>query len=270
MMPDESSTHLRKKSLKHLLWLTDPEAVYNAALGLYDLNLAAIVALNSQKYPKEFLPFLKSLECLPPAIMRHTIDLRRGRYASALKNIVSAGDEYHEDCMKLLNCNPQLFPLSLQLFRPCLKPLKIIALTEPDKRRQIFEAWGDHLSEEKCFRDAALTYQCCSSYQKSLKAYRACGDWRAVFTVAGLLKLKKEEIVQLAHELCDEFQEIGKAGDAARIALEYCSNVDRGLNYYIMAREWEEALRVAYVHSRLDLVENVKRRSFGMCHVADF
>ncbi|XP_062193409.1 elongator complex protein 1 [Phragmites australis] len=235
-----------EESLKHLLWLTDPEAVFNAALGLYDLNLAAIVALNSQKDPKEFLPFLKSLECLPPAIMRYKIDLRLGRYASALKNIISAGNEYHEDCMKLLNDNPQLFPLGLQLF------------TDPDKRRQIFEAWGDHLSEEKCFGDAALTYQCCSLYQKALKAYRACGDWRGVFTVVALLKLKEEEIVQLAHELCDEFQELGKPGDAARIALQYCSDVDKSVSCYITAREWEEALRVAYMHSRHDLVETVR------------
>ncbi|CAN6282278.1 unnamed protein product [Urochloa humidicola] len=235
-----------EESLKHLLWLTDTEAVFGAALGLYDLNLAAIVALNSQKDPKEFLPFLKSLECLPPAVMRYTIDLKLGRYESALRNIVSAGNEYHEDCMKLLNSNPQLFPLALQLFN------------EPEKRNEILEAWGDHLSEEKCFGDAALTYQCCSSYQKSLKAYRDCGDWKGVFTVAGLLELGKKEITQLAHELCDEFQALGKPGDAARVALEYCSDADKGVSYYIMAREWEEALRVAYMVSRHDLVETVR------------
>ncbi|KAF8673892.1 hypothetical protein HU200_048339 [Digitaria exilis] len=235
-----------EESLKHLLWLTDTEAVFGAALGLYDLNLAAIVALNSQKDPKEFLPFLKSLECLPPAVMRYTIDLRLGRYESALRNIVSAGNEYHKDFMKLLHANPQLFPLGLQLFH------------EPDKRNEILEAWGDHLSEEKCFGDAALTYQCCSSYQKSLKAYRACGDWRGVFTVAGLLELEKEEITQLAHELCDEFQALGKPGDAARVALEYCSDAERGVSYYIMAREWEEALRVAYMRSGHDLVGTVR------------
>ncbi|KAI5012083.1 hypothetical protein ZWY2020_024217 [Hordeum vulgare] len=235
-----------EESLKHLLWLTEPEAVFNAALGLYDLNLAAIVALNSQKDPKEFLPFLKGLECLPPAIMRYTIDLKLARYESALRNIVSAGNEYHADCMELLNSNPQLFPLGLQLF------------SDPDKRHQILEAWGDHLFEEKCFGEAAITYQCCSSYQKSLKAYHVCGDWRGVFTVTGLLNFTKEEILQLAQELCDEFQALGKPGDAATIALEYCSDVDRGVGCYIMAREWEEALRVAYMHSRQDLVDTVK------------
>ncbi|KAM0870604.1 hypothetical protein ACQ4PT_039858 [Festuca glaucescens] len=235
-----------EESLKHLLWLTEPEAVFNAALGLYDLNLAAIVALNSQKDPREFLPFLKSLECLPPAIMRYTVDLKLARYESALRNIVSAGNEYHEECMGLLKSNPQLFPLGLQLF------------SDPDKRHQILEAWGDHLSEEKCFGEAAITYQCCLSYQKSLKAYHACGDWRGVFTVAGLLEFKKEEILQLAQELCDEFQALGKSGDAAKIALDYCSDVDRGVGCYISAREWEEALRVAYMHGRQDLVETVR------------
>ncbi|XP_072975367.1 elongator complex protein 1 [Typha angustifolia] len=235
-----------EESLKHLLWLTDPEAVYDAALGLYDLNLAAIVALNSQKDPKEFLPFLKGLECLSPVIMRYKIDLRLNRYDSALKHIVSAGDDYHEDCMNLLNSNPELFSLGLQLF------------TDPAKKRQILEAWGDHLYAAKCFEDAATTYLCCSSYQKSLKAYRSCGDWKCVLTVAAILKLGKEEILQLANELCEEFQELGKPAEAATIALEYCKDFVRGVRYYIMARKWEEALRIAYMHGREDLVTDVR------------
>ncbi|XP_008810803.1 elongator complex protein 1 [Phoenix dactylifera] len=235
-----------EESLKHLLWLTDPEAVYEAALGLYDLNLAAIVALNSQKDPKEFLPFLKGLENLPPAVMRYTIDLRLRRYESALKHIVSAGDAYYEDCINLLKNNPELFPLGLQLF------------TDDIKRRQVQEAWGDHLHAEKCFEDAGVAYLCCSSYQKALRAYRACGDWRDLFIVAGLLKLGKEEILHLANELCEEFQALGNPAEAAKIALEYCADVARGVNYFIMAREWDEALRVAFMNEREDLISDVK------------
>lgn len=235
-----------EESLKHLLWLTDPEAVYNAALGLYDLNLAAIVALNSQKDPKEFLPYLKGLESLPPAVMRYTIDLKLRNYESALKNIVSAGDDYYEDCMNLLTSNPQLFPLGLQLF------------TDNVKRRQIMEKWGHHLFAEKCFEDAATTFLCCSLYQNSLRAYRACGNWKGVFTVAGLLKLEKGQILQLANELCEEFQALGKTAEAAKISIEYCHDIVRAVNYYIMAREWEEALRIAYMHEREDLITAVK------------
>ncbi|OVA18310.1 IKI3 [Macleaya cordata] len=244
--PRRKSYPSAEESLKHLLWLSDSEAVYEAALGLYDLHLSAIVALNSQKDPKEFLPFLQGLERMQPGIMQYTIDLKLHRYESALKHIVSAGDAYYEDSMNLMKNNPQLFPLGLQLF------------TNDSKRSQVLEAWGDHLNDTKCFEDAATTYLCCSSLEKALKAYRACGNWKGVLTVAGLLNLAKKEILQLANELCEEIQALGKPAEAAKIALEYCDDVVSGVGFFVSAREWEEALRVAFMHRRDDLISEVK------------
>ncbi|XP_042511807.1 elongator complex protein 1 isoform X2 [Macadamia integrifolia] len=244
--PQRKSYPSAEEATKHLLWLTNSEAVYEAALGLYDLNLAAIVALNSQKDPKEFLPFLQGLERMPPLIMKYTIDLKLQRYESALKNIVSAGDAYYEDSINLMKNNPQLFPLGIQLF------------TDPFKRSQILEAWGDHLHGDKCFEDAATSYLCCSSLEKALKAYRACGHWKGVLTVAGFLKLGKEEVLRLANELCEELQALGKPAEAAKIALEYCDDVASGIQFLISAREWEEALRIGFIHRREDLISEVK------------
>ncbi|XP_059317662.1 elongator complex protein 1 isoform X1 [Lycium ferocissimum] len=235
-----------EEALKHLLWLSDSEAVFEASLGLYDLNLAAIVALNSQKDPKEFLPYLQELENMPIVLMRYNIDLRLQRFEAALQHIVSAGDAYFEDSMILMKKNPQLFPSGLQL------------VTDSVKRNQVLEAWGDHLSSTKCFEDAAATYLCCSCLDKALKAYRECGNWGGVLTVAGLIKLGKEEMLQLAQELCEELQALGKPGDAAKIALEYCADVSAGVSFLVSAREWEEALRTAFLHRRDDLVLEVK------------
>lgn len=247
--PRRLSCPSAEEALKHLLWLSDSEAVFDAALGLYDLNLAAIVALNSQRDPKEFLPFLQELESMPAFLMRYNIDLKLRRFESALKHIVSAGDAYYADSMNLLKKNPQLFPLGLQL------------ITDPVKRAQVLEAWGDHLSDEKCFEDAAAIYLCCSRLEKALKEYRACGNWNRVFTVAGLLKLDKDGITQLAHELCEELQVLGKPGEAAKIALEYCGDVNSGIQLLIIAREWEEALRVSFMHRREDLISELKNAS---------
>ncbi|KAJ8540357.1 hypothetical protein K7X08_030276 [Anisodus acutangulus] len=238
-----------EETLKHLLWLSDSEAVFEAALGLYDLNLAAIVALNSQKDPKEFLPYLQELENMPIVLMRYNIDLRLQRFEAALQHIVSAGDAYFEDSMILMKKNPQLFPSGLQL------------VTDSVKRNQVLEAWGDHLSSTKCLEDAATTYLCCSCLDKALKAYRECGNWGGVLTVAGLIKLGKEEVLQLAQELCEELQALGKPGDAAKIALEYCADVSAGISFLVSAREWEEALRTAFLHRRDDLVLEVRTAS---------
>lgn len=239
-----------EEALKHLLWLCDPDAVFEAALGLYDLNLAAIVALNAQKDPKEFLPFLQGLERLPTFIMQYRIDLRLRRYEKALKHIVSAGEAYHAECMTLLKEQPQLFPFGIQLF------------TDLSKRRQVYEAWGDHLMDEKCFEEAATTFLCCFCLEKALKAYRAGGCWGGVLTVAGLLKLGKEEVLQLAHELFEELQALGKPGEAAKVALEYCGDFNSAINLLITAREWEEALRIAFMHRNDDLIAEVKNASF--------
>jgi elongator complex protein 1 len=82
-----------------------------------------------------------------------------------------------------------------------------------------------------------------------------------VLTVAGLLNLGKDEVLHLAGELCEELQALGKPGEAAKIALEYCGDVNSGVNLLISARDWEEAMRVVYMHRREDLVKVVKDAS---------
>ncbi|MCD9640312.1 Elongator complex protein 1 [Datura stramonium] len=63
-----------EEALKHLLWLSDPEAVFEAVLGLYDLNLAAIIALNSQKDPKEFVLRLQRFEAaFQHIVLKHNV-----------------------------------------------------------------------------------------------------------------------------------------------------------------------------------------------------
>ncbi|XP_073315059.1 elongator complex protein 1 [Primulina huaijiensis] len=238
-----------EEALKHLLWLSDIEAVFEAALGLYDLNLAAIVALNSQKDPKEFLPLLEELENMPMLLMKYKIDLKLRRYESALRHIFSAGDPYYNNFTDLMINVPELYPLGLQL------------IDQPHKKRQILEAWGDHLFSSKCFEDAATTYLCSFHLEKALKAYRACGNWRGVLTVAGLIKLGKDELLHLARELCEELQALGKLGDAAKIVLDYCGDINNGISLLVQAREWEEALRIAFLHQRGDLVSVVKSSS---------
>ncbi|XP_010520124.1 PREDICTED: elongator complex protein 1 isoform X2 [Tarenaya hassleriana] len=247
--PRQKSCPSAEEALKHLLWLLDSDAVFEAALGLYDLNLAAIVALNAQQDPKEFLPYLQELERMPEPLMRYNIDLKLHRFDSALRNIVLAGDNHYSDCMSLMKKNPQLYPLGLQL------------ITDPHKAEEVLEAWGDHLSDEKRFEDAATNYLCCSKLDKALKAYRECGDWSGVFRVAGLMKLCKDETLKLAYEVCEELNALGKPGEAAKVALEHCGDISGGINLLINAREWEEGLRVAFLHRRDDMISMLKDAS---------
>lgn len=51
---------------------------------------------------------------------------------------------------------------------------------------------------------------------------------------------------------------LGKPAEAAKIALEYCADVTKSVGHYITAREWNEALRIGYMHAWEDLVSDVK------------
>ncbi|KAI7998305.1 Elongator complex protein 1 [Camellia lanceoleosa] len=73
--------------------------------------------------------------------------------------------------------------------------------------------------------------------------------------------------MQLAHELCEELQALGKHGEAAKIALEYCGDVNGGINLLVSARDWEEALRIAFMHWREDLISEVKNASLECANI---
>ncbi|CAM6119410.1 unnamed protein product [Calypogeia fissa] len=231
-------------AVKHLIWLSDADSVFNAALGLYDLHLAAMVASNSQKDPKEFLPLLEELGNMPAAQMRYNIDCRLGKYESALRNCADMGSDHFVTCIELVKANPMLFPYSLQIFK------------DTEKRTRLLDVWGDHLLEEGKFEDAGATFCASLSFVKALAAYRLGGFWESAMTVAGRLGKSPAEIVEIATEVKDELQAMGRPREAAKLALDYCKDVEGAISLLLEAHDWLEVGRLAYLHERKDLVDS--------------
>ncbi|KAL2642617.1 hypothetical protein R1flu_010204 [Riccia fluitans] len=230
-------------AVKHLIWLTDADSVFNVALGLYDLHLAAIVASHAQRDPKEFLPLLEELGSLPSPHMRYTIDCRLGRYESAMRNCVQMGEDHFENCVKLMRANPTLFPTGLQLYK------------DQEKKNQILDAWGDYLLDEKKFDDAGATFCACSRFERALDSYRLGGQWEHVMVMAGRLGKSASDIRELAVELRDELEAMGRPKEAARIALDYLEDVEGSMRLLLDAQEWAEVARLGYLKNQQQLIE---------------
>jgi hypothetical protein len=62
---------------------------------------------------------------------------------------------------------------------------------------------------------------------------------------------------QLAHGLAEQLSSSGAAADAAVLLVQYLGDVDGGVAALVGAREWREALRVAYAAGRDDLADTV-------------
>jgi len=176
--------------------------------------------------------------------MCYTIDCKLCRYESALKHIAAAGDAYFEECLQLIKSNPKLFALGLDIFK------------DSGKRAVILEAWGDHLFSEERFEEAAMAYCSTFSFQKALGSFRAGGLWKEALTMAGMLRLTTDEISSFANDLCEELQALGKPAEAAKIALDYCKDVQGAINLLLTAREWMEALRIGFLYDMGELVKS--------------
>jgi elongator complex protein 1 len=75
-----------------LLGLVDSHEVWEAALGLYDLEMTANVARLSGRDPREYLPLLEALAAKPDRECCFEIDMMLKRYGKAVVHAIKGGD----------------------------------------------------------------------------------------------------------------------------------------------------------------------------------
>eukprot|EP00850_Spirogloea_muscicola_P001379 SM000005S17176 [mRNA] locus=s5:653029:657762:+ [translate_table: standard] len=279
-MVDETATICTRISaeaaLRHLMWLADGDRVFDAALGMYDCRLAAMVASLSQKDPAEILPLLRELQSKPQPLMRATIDRRLGRMESALRNLAQAGSDHLETCLQLLRDHPQLFPAAIAIFAAGSGGTEQAGGSSDAISRQcVLQEWGQHLQKAEQFRKAAGAFLMAGLPDSALAAYRAGGLWRGAMLLASRLKMPLDELRELRSGLLKELLHMGKHEEAARcfmdrMAMEYCDDKVGTVGLLVQVHHWEEAARVAYVHGLDDIVDgmirdNVVERARDLC-----
>ena len=147
-----SSSRLSSSAaLRHLLALEGAKALFDAAIGTYDVSLAYMVGQNSNMDPGEYVPELRRLQAMPPALRRADVDLRLGRHASAVANLLEGGDVAGA-CE--VAARRRLFPAALAAARA--EP----SADDPDgtpPRTIVARAYAAQLADESRHEDAAVT-----------------------------------------------------------------------------------------------------------------
>lgn len=261
------------EAIRHLLLHVDPDRLYEAAIGLYDLPLAFAVASEAQRDPGAALEELRALGRERDARLRRAaIDSRLGRHDRAAAHLLSAGPAHFERALGLAKEHG-----FLRRFVAMVRAQRVQEdeeeVEEGDKQRrptrdakraqlsEALSAYGERLFASGRFEDAALAFAAAahpSAWPRAVDAYRAAGSWRAALAcAAGPARWPLERVRALAAELVDELRASGQPKGAAELALDVLSDVDQAAQLFSEAGEWRCGLQLCYSRGREDLVDTV-------------
>ncbi|RMZ85742.1 hypothetical protein DV737_g413, partial [Chaetothyriales sp. CBS 132003] len=174
-------------AVAHLCFLSEPNHLYTTALGLYDLDVTLLIAQHSQRDPREYMPFLQSLNSLSLLRRRYTIDNHLKRYAKALASLVAL--ESHDEA-EAYTLRHTLYTDALDLYKYSLV-----------HRQQYTRLYAAHLASQSQNMQAAVLYESLGDYASAQALYALAHRWRESLTCATLVPVSPSNLTALATQL---------------------------------------------------------------------
>lgn len=203
----KSSSSDAESAISHLCFLTDPNTLYNVSISLYDLELTLLVAQQSQRDPREYLPYLRHLHSLEPLRRAFEIDNSLGYHAKALTSLhaLSAHDEAEAYILK-----HHLFVHALDLYK--YSPPNISLYTRH---------YAAHLASTSHPLQAAILYESLNDHATAYSLYALAHRWRESLSSALLSnpRLSQDQLsfhaISLMTTLNEETRDFKSAAEIA-------------------------------------------------------
>ncbi|KAF2720807.1 IkappaB kinase complex, IKAP component [Polychaeton citri CBS 116435] len=231
------------QGIEHICFLADTNQLYDTALGQYDLDLTLLIAQQSQKDPREYLPYLQGLNELPQLRQRFAIDNDLKRYRKALHHlqVMDAFDE-----VKLFVEKHELYSAAIELYR-----------YDNSRLIELMRLYAEYLSSRNRYEDAGMAYEYVTDYKAAYECYRSASLWRECLAAARLAGISESEISSSAYDLAEGLEEIKDFDSAATLHLEYLNSLEDALRALCKGYLFAEAMRLAASRSRTDLLATI-------------
>lgn len=243
----QEDSQMADKAVEHICFLADVNRLYDNALGLYNLDLALLVAQQSQKDPREYLPFMQNLQQMTELRRRFSIDDFLGRHAKALIHLHAL--EVFGELQKYTQKHA-LYQAALSLYR--YSPAQHAALTL---------LYASHLETKSSFKEAALAYESLHNFEKATSCYLASGpsSWRETLfcALSQTPPLSGPSLTDLATSLYDALLESKDYFAAGTIQLDYLSSIPTACRAYCKGYFFSDALHLIALKQRPELLEEV-------------
>ena len=232
-----------EKAAEHICFLADVNQLYNHALGLYDIELTVLIAQQSQKDPREYLPYLQALQEMTQLRRQFTIDRDLGRHAKALKYLHDL-DVFEE--IKSYTQKHNLYPIAIDLYR-----------YQESRLNELMALYAEHLSTNNKFREAGVAYEFLGDYTSALDAYRAANMWQEALSSAYLIPLEGTEVKELASALADTLVETKQYAEAATIHREHLGDIETAAKLLCKGYHFSAAIRLVSLNGVPSLLKEV-------------
>ncbi|KAF5025006.1 hypothetical protein F66182_2957 [Fusarium sp. NRRL 66182] len=235
---------IAEKAVEHICFLVDVNRLYENALGLYNLDLALLVAQQSQRDPREYLPFIQNLHSLPELRRQFEIDDHLERRVKALGHLqtLNVFDE-----LLAYTTRHSLYHDALRLYR-----------YDAPRLRDLTAAYAAHLESTSAHREAGLAYESLENYAKATSCYRTAGAtcWQECLYTAAQQQppMSTDAMSDLASNLADALWEAKEYASAATIHLEYLDAIGMAVRCLCKGYHFADAIRLVVQRNRPDLL----------------
>jgi elongator complex protein 1 len=228
-------------AVSHICFLADVNQLYDTALGIYDLDVALLVAQQSQKDPREYLPYLQRLQDMEPLRQRFAIDNDLKRYPKALGQL-HALDAFDE--VKSYAAKHELYTQAIELYR-----------YDNARLLDLMRIYADFLSSRNRYKEAGIAYEYIGDFASAFENYRStAGLWRECLTCAALVEMEDTRIADVARDLAEACEESKDYTSAATIHLEYLDDLPTAIATLCKAFSFADAIRLAARHRQPSLL----------------
>ena len=232
-----------EQAVEHICFLADVNRLYETALGLYDLDVTLLVAQQSQKDPREYLPYLQRLHGLSPLRRKFSIDDDLKRYSKALSHLheLEAFDE-----LKGYVTKHALHGAAMELYR-----------YDNARLTELMRLYAEYLSSHNRYQEAGIAYEFVQDHGAAYEAYRAASMWQECLAAAALASISEKELATLAGDLANSLEEAKNFSAAATVHLEYLHDLEAAIKLLCKGYHFAEATRLAAMRNRSELLKTL-------------
>eukprot|EP00127_Corallochytrium_limacisporum_P000989 Clim_evm73s33 gene=Clim_evmTU73s33 len=252
---ENSSRPSHEAILDFLCFLSDVNVLFDTALGMYNFDLALMVAEKSQKDPGEYLPFLKELNALPEQQKKFRIDRHLGRWTKALKTMKGCEPGFYDELVSVIK--------SRRLYEDAIN---ILVGDSPDLDKRIYVAYAEALdsmksstggTDEGAKLGAALYFEKAGDFTAAFECYSNALCWRDVDRLARrepeLQQRHSETLRQIAVRMGERVQWI-EAAQVYFVGIGMEEGLEDGVQCLVNGSHWRSAMSLCEREKRTDLI----------------